>query len=100
MNMHHTLSSRVIGYVASLVLTLAAYFAIVNPQVLPLSVMPTILVLAILQAIVQLIFFLHVLSERKPHWNLIVFASTLSIVIVIVVFTLWVMHHLCCNMMP
>ncbi len=101
--MHNTLYSRAIGFTASLILTFTAFLLITRPTFFPLekdSVIAIILLLAVCQAIVQSIFFLHVLSEKKPRWNLIVFASTLSIILVIVLFSMWIMHHLNCNMMP
>ncbi len=101
--MVNTLWSRVIGFVSSLLLTLTAFLLIVHPQFFPFEMpmlITILLVLAVCQAIAQSIFFLHVLSEKKPRWNLIVFASTISILLVIVLFSLWIMHHLNYNMMP
>jgi cytochrome o ubiquinol oxidase operon protein cyoD len=101
--MVNTLWSRVIGFVSSLLLTLTAFLLIVRPQFFPFEMpllITILLILAVCQAIAQSIFFLHVLSEKKPRWNLIVFASTISILLVIVLFSLWIMHHLNYNMMP
>jgi cytochrome o ubiquinol oxidase operon protein cyoD len=101
--MYNTLRSRVIGFVASLLLTLTAFLLIVRPAFVPLKmsmIIAILLFLAVCQAIVQSIFFLHILSEKKPRWNIIVFASTISIILVIVLFSIWVMHHLNYNMMP
>lgn len=56
-------------------------------------------VLAILQAIVQAICFLNVWGEKGPRWNLLIFVSTLSVVIIIIVFSIWIMNHLDYNMM-
>lgn len=63
------------------------------------TVILIILILAVLQGMAQAIFFLHVLSERGTRWNLFVFASTISIIVVIVVFSIWIMNHLNYNMM-
>ena len=63
-------------------------------------IIATLLFLAVCQALIQSIFFLHILQEKKPRWNLIVFASTISIILVIVVFSIWIMNHLNYNMMP
>ena len=100
--MHKTLISRVIGFVASLILTLTAFLIITHPVFFHLRIRIAIIVifiLAILQGIVQSICFLNVLSEKGPRWNLVIFVSTISIVIVIIVFTIWVMNHLNYNMM-
>lgn len=100
--MHKTLASRFIGFGASLILTLAAFFLIFRPDTMHLGMRMTITVLfilAILQFIVQSICFLNVWGEKGPRWNLLIFISTLSIVVIIVVFSIWVMNHLNYNMM-
>ena len=101
--MHKTLSSRIIGFVASLALTLAAFLIVIHPEFTHLGIktnITVILILATLQGIIQSIFFLNVLSEKGPRWNLFVFVSTISIIIVIIFFSIWVMSHLNYNMMP
>jgi cytochrome o ubiquinol oxidase operon protein cyoD len=101
--MYNTLTSRVIGFVASLVFTLTAFFLVARPNLFHLemdALILMILILAVLQGMAQAIFFLHVLSEKGTRWNLFVFASTISIIVVIVVFSIWIMNHLNYNMMP
>ena len=103
MNKHGALTLRVIGYAASLLLTLATFLIVAYPDALHLqtqTIIFFILIFAILQACVQLVCFLHILSEKKPRWNLFIFASTVSIIFIIVAFSIWVMDHLNYNMMP
>ncbi len=97
-----TLSSRVIGFVASLILTGAAFLIVINPHFFHLDIkmaINIILILALLQFVVQSIFFLNLLSEKGPRWNLVVFASTLSVLIIIITGSIWIMNHLNYNMM-
>lgn len=101
--MHQTLTLRVIGYVASLLLTLAAFFVVAYPDALHLQTQTTILfilIFASLQAFVQSVCFLHILNEKKPRWNLFIFVSTISIIVTIITFSIWIMNHLNYNMMP
>lgn len=100
--MHKTLSSRLIGFVASLILTVTAFFLVARPAIFQgnvKAVMVVILLLALLQFVVQCIFFLNLLSEKGPRWNLFVFISTLSIIVVIIIGSIWIMNHLNYNMM-
>lgn len=100
--MHKTLVSRMIGFVLSLILTLTAFLVIFRPDFFPMGMRVTItvlLILAVLQFIVQSICFLNVWGEKGPRWNLLIFVSTISVVVIIVVFTIWVMGHLNYNMM-
>lgn len=97
------LTLRIIGLFASLILTLAAYFIILYPTWLHLeNKMATlvIFILAIIQSIVQLMCFINLWREKGPLWNLYVFASTVSIMFVIIFFSIWIMDRLNYNMMP
>lgn len=92
-----SLSARIVGYIASLVFTLTAFLIIVFPDFFHLGTQMNILcllILALLQFVAQSICFLHVVGDKGPRWNLMVYISTLSIVLIIVVFTIWVMNHL------
>jgi cytochrome o ubiquinol oxidase operon protein cyoD len=95
--MHKSLTSRIIGFTLSLILTAFSFFLISRGECG--GTVALILVLAILQAIVQSVCFLNILSEEGPRWNLVVFVSTLSIVLIIVIFSIWIMDHLNYNMM-
>jgi cytochrome o ubiquinol oxidase operon protein cyoD len=98
-----TLHLRIIGFVASLLLTLTAYFIVVHPEHFHLNINMAnmvIFILAILQAIVQLIFFIDIWDKKGPPWNLGVFVSTISVIVIIIFFSIWIMENLNYNMMP
>lgn len=97
------LTFRIIGFVASLILTLATYFVVVYANYFNFALdvnISLIFIFAILQGIVQLIFFINVWREKGPLWNLWFFLSTVATVILIVAFTMWIMYNLDYNMMP
>ena len=101
-----TIKPYIIGFVLSLFLTFAAFF-IVNQHVtsrhLAFShevIITIILVLAIAQLFIQLIFFLHMGKEQKPRWNLAVFISFIGMILIIVIASIWIMYHLNYNMTP
>jgi cytochrome o ubiquinol oxidase operon protein cyoD len=56
--------------------------------------------LAVVQLLVQLIFFLHLGKESKPRLNLTIFAFMLLVVGIVAIGSLWIMHNLDYNMMP
>lgn len=94
---------RTLGFVSSLILTIAAYLIIIAPQTFYLGNNQAVWVIfsfAVLQALVQLICFIDLWKEDGPPWNLGVFVSTISIVLIIVIFSIWIMHYLDYNMMP
>jgi cytochrome o ubiquinol oxidase operon protein cyoD len=96
-DLHNSLTARIIGFASSLLLTGTAFWVIIRPSFFYLEVKEAavaILILACLQAVAQSIFFLNILGEKGPRWNLVIFASTLSIILIIVLGSLWIMHHL------
>jgi cytochrome o ubiquinol oxidase operon protein cyoD len=100
--MNRELSFRVTGFITSLILTLVAYFIILNPEFFNSNVKTAIIVifiLALIQSLVQLIFFINVWKEEGPLWNLGIFISTVSIIFIVVFFSIWIMNHLNYNMM-
>lgn len=95
-----TLWSYIIGFTLSILFTLLSYFLVVNHITSGALLVATILVLAIIQLFVQLLFFLHMGKEQKPYWNLTVFISFVGIILVIVIGSLWIMYHLNYHMTP
>lgn len=87
------------GFILSIALTIAAY-ALVMHQAFTMWV--TILVisgLALIQLVIQLIFFLHLADESRPRWKFWTFLSTISILIIIVGGSIWIMFDLDSRMM-
>ena len=94
--------SYIFGFVTSVLLTLTAYFSVVNHTFENTILISSIVSLAVLQLIVQLLFFLHLL-EGKPSekgWGLIIFFSTISIILVIIIGSLWIMNNLNYHITP
>jgi cytochrome o ubiquinol oxidase operon protein cyoD len=97
---HGTLKSYVIGFIASLLLTVLSFSLVITKLVSERTLVYTIIGLAIAQAIVQLLFFLHVgQEEAKPRWASIIFCFTVLILLIVVIGSLWVMHDLNSRMM-
>jgi len=100
--MQETLKHRIIGFAASLVLTLLAYSFIVAPEFFHMDATGALIgiyTLAFVQATVQFIFFLDIWRESGELWNLGVFISTILLILTIILFSMWIMHNLNYNMM-
>jgi len=97
---HGSLRSYLIGLVVSLLLTITS-FTLVAWRLLPMpTLVYTISGFAFIQAVVQLVYFLHLGGERKPRWHIGVFVSMLIILFIIVAGSLWIMFDLNERMMP
>ena len=100
------MKSYVTGFILSIVLTLAAYFIVQIHVASEHSVIshailiPAILILAVAQLLVQLFFFLHIGHETGPRWNLAILLSTVVLILIIVVGSIWIMNNLNYNMTP
>lgn len=95
---HATATSYVIGFVLSLVFTLIPYYLVVQKSFSANALVATIIGFAVLQLVIQVVFFLHLGREKKPHWNLLFLISTIGIILVVVGGSLWIMNHLHYNM--
>jgi cytochrome o ubiquinol oxidase subunit IV len=101
---HHgwnaSLKPQFIGFVLSFVLIIAAYRIVTHHHLSGISLSLTIFGVAITQAIIQLVFFLHLGLESKPHWNTITFFFTLLVIVLIIGGSLWIMHNINYDLMP
>ncbi|QDL94383.1 cytochrome o ubiquinol oxidase subunit IV (plasmid) [Paroceanicella profunda] len=59
-----------------------------------------IALLAVIQVVVHLVYFLHLDFTKKGGWTLLSFVFTITVVALFVGGSLWIMYHLNTNMMP
>ena len=89
----------IIGYVLSLVATLNTFaFVVMSGSYSETMLISSLALLAVLQIIIQIIFFIHLGNEDKPRWNSLAFFTMLLVVSCIVGGSLWVMRGLDYNM--
>lgn len=89
------LTSYVVGFILSLELTIAAYLLVVNGAIANRGwLIAAIIVLAVVQLLVQLVFFLSLDKESKPRWNLVTFLFAALVVLIVVLGSLWIMNNL------
>lgn len=90
-------TSYVVGFLISLLTTLLAYFIVVNRLWTPEVLVYAVLGIAVVQLVVQVVFFLHI--GRGSRWKLLTFLFTILVVGVVVVGSIWIMDNLNYNMM-
>lgn len=95
------LSSYIMGFILSILLTLIPYYMVVDHLIYnPVTLFGVVVLLGVIQLLVQLVFFLHLGTESKPRWNLMAFILTVVVVAILVVGAIWIMWNLQYNMMP
>lgn len=88
----------VTGFFTALTVTLVAFWVVASHGVTGGWLQAALIVLALVQLGVQLLFFLHLGDETRPRWQLTAFIFTVIMVLVIVVGSLWIMNNLNYNM--
>lgn len=89
-----------IGLVVSVLLIAASHLIISKEHLSGSALTLTIFGSAIAIALVQLVFFMHLGLEDKPHWYSISFLFAVLVIIIIVGGSLWIMNNLNYNLMP
>jgi cytochrome o ubiquinol oxidase operon protein cyoD len=99
-----SVKARVLGYVVGLVLaivlTATSFFIAGTDLVWQPSIPVAIIVLAIAQMGVHLVFFLHITTGPDNTNNVMALAFGLLIIILVIGGSLWIMANLNQNMMP
>jgi cytochrome o ubiquinol oxidase subunit IV len=101
---HASVRLRVLGYVVGLalavLLTATSFFIAGTNLVWQPSIPIAIIVLAIAQMGVHLVFFLHITTGPDNTNNVMALAFGLLIVLLVISGSLWIMANLNQNMMP
>ena len=96
---HASITSYIIGFVLAVILTLLAYFIVVNHLLSGFTLLATLMGLAAVQLLVQLVFFLHLGQDKKSRFNVASFYFMLMVLGILVIGSLWIMSNLNYNMM-
>jgi cytochrome o ubiquinol oxidase operon protein cyoD len=91
---HLSAKPYIIGFLLSILLTVEAYILTLSHSFASSTIVALILVLAIVQLLVQLFFFLHLDRLTKTPWNIIMFILMAIVVATVVFGSLWIIHHL------
>jgi cytochrome o ubiquinol oxidase operon protein cyoD len=87
------------GFVLSVVLTALSFLVVQHGGLSKEVILMGLAVLAAVQVIVHLIFFLHMNTSSGQRWNVVAFGFTVLTVAIVIGGTLWVLHNVSMNMM-
>jgi cytochrome o ubiquinol oxidase operon protein cyoD len=96
----HWVRNANMGLGLSVVLTIAAFYLASANLVYAPAVPVALIVLAIAQMGVHLVFFLHITTGPDNTNNVLALAFGILVVFLIIVGSIWIMDHLSGNMMP
>ena len=96
----HWISSYIIGLGFAVLLTVASFVAATSHFIWGPDLPVALVVLAIAQMGIHLVFFLHVTTGPDNTNNVLALAFGVMVVGLIVLGSIWIMDHLADNMMP
>lgn len=88
---HGSLKSYVTGFVVSIILTIIPLVLVLKGGLDRQATTAVIVVMAILQLMVQMFFFMHIREGEKPRYNVMALVLGLLIVFTIVGGSMWIM---------
>jgi cytochrome o ubiquinol oxidase subunit IV len=94
------LRGYLLGLALATLLTIASFWAVHSREIYASGIAMALLVLAVAQIGIHLIFFLHITTDPDNENNTLALAFGVLIVCLIVFGSLWVMLHLNHNLMP
>lgn len=89
----------VYGFALSLLMTFVAYVLVTDELLTMNALLIALSVLALVQTLIQLYYFLHISEDTKPRYRLMTFGFMALVLLIIVAGSLWIMYHLNYNMM-
>ena len=95
-----SIRSYVSGYVSAIILTLVAFAIAAKHSIMGNRLIAILLGLALVQFVLQLLFFLHVGRESKPRRKQLVLVMMIVVVLILVLGSIWVMYSLNYRMTP
>ncbi|QJD82087.1 cytochrome o ubiquinol oxidase subunit IV [Cohnella herbarum] len=90
---HGSFKAYTLGFVFSIVLTVIPIAIVMNGWLEGRANAIMLMVFAVLQLAIQLLFFMHLREEKKPRYNLISLVFGLVILLVIVAGSMWIMMY-------
>jgi cytochrome o ubiquinol oxidase subunit IV len=96
-----TLKGYLTGFGLSVVLTAIPFWLVMTGKLgSNQATAVAILVLAAIQIVVHMIYFLHMTPRAEGGWTMMALIFTVVMVAITLIGSLWIMYHLNANMMP
>lgn len=88
-----SLKTYVTGFLLSIILTIIPLVVVMYNLLESTATYIVLIAAAILQFVVQLIFFMHLRDEEKPRYNLLALIFGLIILLTIIIGSIWIMKY-------
>src|SRR4051812_20401425 len=95
---HNSIKGYMVGFVLSIVLTAIPFGLVMFPGFPRETIVAAVLLMAIVQVVVHVYFFLHLDASIEERWNVAAFVFTMLITFILVSGSVWIMYHANANM--
>jgi cytochrome o ubiquinol oxidase operon protein cyoD len=96
---HGSAKAYNIGFALSVILTVIPFALVMHPVLPRATTLLLAVAFAVVQVVVQLVYFLHMSRSSEGGWNLVSFVFTLVILFIIVALSVWIIWSMHYNMM-
>jgi cytochrome o ubiquinol oxidase subunit IV len=98
---HGSYKSYMTGFILSVILTAIPFWMVMTGAIENKALMAgLVMAIGAVQIVVHMIYFLHMNTKSEGGWTIMALMFTVTIVVIALAGSLWVMHHLNVNMMP
>lgn len=98
---HGSRKDYIIGFVLSVILTAIPFGLVMSGTIAdPRVTAGIVMVFALVQIVVHMIYFLHMNTKSEGGWTLMALIFTIIVLTICLAGSLWVMYHMNVNMMP
>jgi cytochrome o ubiquinol oxidase operon protein cyoD len=98
---HGSRKDYLIGFILSVILTAIPFGLVMSGIIADARITAGIvMVFALVQIVVHMIYFLHMNSKSENGWTLMALIFTIIVLTICLAGSLWVMYHMNTNMMP
>jgi len=96
---HGSVKSYLVGFALAAILTIIPFWLVMHGNLPTFTTGVIIVIAAVMQILVHLVFFLHLNRSSEQRWNVSAAAFTVVVIGIIVAGSLWVMHNMNVHMM-
>ncbi|GLQ88061.1 cytochrome o ubiquinol oxidase subunit IV [Dyella flagellata] len=98
---HVSLKGYLTGFAAAAFLTILPFWLVMSGAFSKTGPADAfILLLAAVQIVVHMVYFLHLNAKSEGGWNMLALVFTIVLVVITLSGSIWIMYHLNENMMP
>ena len=91
---HGSVKSYAIGFILSVILTVIPFGLVMYPSLPKMTTLAIVLLFAVVQVVVHLVYFLHLDRSKEQRDNVIAFVFAGLVILLLVGLSIWIMFSI------